>query len=137
MPTKRIAPKPECGYLGSRIALARDPRAERCRIQCEASPIALFNFRGIEITVEKRQMVEPKSITAPPGVEAFVTATRYGEPLAIDGHLRFFPPPIMVADGTYHIELIDGESVEIANHREDPRQALMEVIGQTVMGQIK
>ena len=138
MRAKILAPKPDPGPLSKRIAGAVDWREERCRIALESGIPEPFNYLGIDIVVLKMGRFESsKPYPTPPGVEFWVEAYWDGKKLPIDGHLPFFPPPVMVQSGTYRIEAIDGKDVEIANHREDPRAALMEVIGQTIAGQLK
>ena len=142
MTARILAPRPAPGYFQLRVALAKDSREERVSIHAERPIPPPFSYQGIEISIERLQRVEStKAIPTPPGIEVWVTAARNGQPLAIDGHLRFFPPPLLVPDGTYRLEAQQigqrVESVEVANYREDPAAALCTVIGQAIAGQLR
>ena len=133
-----LAPKPIPGALAARLAVSRDRAAEKVAIHLEQPMPRPFNYQGIEITVlNRRRVVIEKPGSVSHGVEVWVEARRNGVILPIDPHLRWFPPPLMVPDGTHREEVIDGETVTVANHREDPAAAFVEIVGQAVMGQLK
>lgn len=67
------------------------------------------------------------------GVEVFVRVFRAGVELDIDNHRRCLPAPTMVPDGTTHTEVDDfGREYEVDNFKEDPREAYLTWLEQSI-----
>lgn len=67
------------------------------------------------------------------GLLFVVSAAKAGIPLDIDPLRAIHNPPNKVPTGTWHVETIDGEPVDVKNFREDPRAALESILLDSVI----
>lgn len=66
-------------------------------------------------------------------LRVWVAASRNGVGISINNPLLFKNPPLCVRDGTFRVvKGIEGGDMEIANFREDPLEALKEIIAQAI-----
>lgn len=70
------------------------------------------------------------------GLDCLVRVYIAGVEQHVDGHRRVINLPMKVAAGTFHdeIDVITLETVQVANYREDPREALLQVLEQSIAG---
>lgn len=61
-----------------------------------------------------------------------VKASRNGQDLKVDNPLFFKNPPVKVPTGKFHKEVVDGQEKDVPNFREDPEEALKEIIWQVI-----
>lgn len=131
---KELRDKPAKGKLEKEVEKlsGRDKERKKAELLRDHKPEDSFNYKGVDIT-----------ITSPPVVvgdrlEVSVSATRNGKVIPIDNPLIFINPPIKVPDGTVHIEQnIDGVDIEVDNYKEDPQEALKEIVYQVIQLQEK
>lgn len=73
-----------------------------------------------------------------PMLSLVVSVTRNGQPVPIDGDLRFYNPPVMVPDGTTRTVQDDfGNDIVLNNFVEAPRLALRQIIVDALIGQLQ
>lgn len=117
----------EIGEIGN---LIKDKKAkERALIKAEElSKIKLSDFSRDDYDI--KIVSQPK--LSGNLLEISVIATKDKKKIEIDNPLQFLNPPIMVPDGTYHKEIIFDRETDIHNFREDPEEALHQIIVQTI-----
>lgn len=123
------------GVIGDR--LAGKSRGERARIKARELaklPPEAFTHGGLRIDIlEGPRVVTVQGVDV---LEVRVAASRGGKPLAIDGHLRFVNPPVLIPDGMFRDETgPDGTPKRVPNFVEDARGALRAMIHEAIAGQ--
>ena len=119
--------------------LAGKTPAERNDIKCrEFAKLTGETFtRGqYELTIEQGPRLV--TINGIPMLEVVVSLRRNNRVVEIDGHLRFYNPPIKIPDGTFTTvpDPLTGAPTQRPNYTEAPRQALREMIVSTLRQQV-
>lgn len=96
----------------------------------ESKSSSSHTYKGINFTFLSEPIIDGAKLVVN------IQAVKNGKNLFVDNPLIFINPPIKVPDGTYHIEQnLEGNDIEVDNFKEDPAEALKEVIYQVVKTQ--
>lgn len=99
---------------------------ERAKILAEVPKPETYNYRGVQIQINSISLDGNRL-----AVDA--SATKGGARINVDNPLYFVNPPFCVPDGTTRTEALEGVEVQLKNHKEDPAEALKEIVGQTIL----
>lgn len=99
---------------------------ERAKILAEVPKPELYNYKGVQIQINSISLEGDRL-----AVDA--SASKNGARISVDNPLYFVNPPCCVPDGTTRTEIQDGIEVQLKNHKEDPGEALKEIVGQTIL----
>jgi hypothetical protein len=93
-------------------------------------PLTQFDLRGYSVII--KELTTEKNM-----LKVWVEATKDGKPIFVDNPLYYLNPPYKVPDGTFTTAQVrdrSGKTTErqVANFKEDPEEALKEIIVQTL-----
>ena len=84
-----------------------------------------FSMEGISVEVFHHDRINDL-------VRVSVKATKDGKALTVNNPLLYKNPPIKVPTGKFHKQIIEGIEVDVPNTRVDPKEALKQIIIQTI-----
>lgn len=86
-----------------------------------------FTYEGIDVEIVSIEVYRG-------ALQLHIRASIGGTELMVDNPVFILNPPIMVPDGTVHMEMTSAGEVEVPNLKEDPIMAMKQVIIDIVKG---